>query len=297
MFLIITPQVITSALPSNIDVNIKTNTNSPKVDEEFYIYLTSSNIKDLFSLSFDLKFNTDILDIISIEKGSFFENEPVEFKSNFNSNGENSKTLSSYTTFTGGHKGKTSSSESELIKLKAKLLKECKIPFGIINNKNNLFVGNPNIRLVMIDSNLKQLDISNSIDYIQSKNFSSDKDISLFINNVYKKTFSRDPEEEGFKYWYNKLISQEYSVRNFLINILNEEEFINKNLSNENFIISMYSIIANRDPDEKGYNYWLNLFENYLKELNEKEAKSKIILRICNEAELKERSLQINLKF
>lgn len=297
MFLIFTSPKITHALSSNTDVNIKTKADTLNVNEEFYMYLTSSNVKNLFSLSFDLKFNPDILEVISIEKGNFFENEPIEFKSNFNSISENSKTLSFYATYTGNHNGKTSSSEIELIKLKAKFLKECKVPFSIINNKNNLFIGNPNIRLVMIDNNLKSFDFSNSTDYIQTKNFSSDKDIMLFINNVYKKTFSRDPEEYGFNYWYNKLISHEYSVRNFLINILNEEEFINKNLSNEEFITAMYSIIANRDPDKEGYNYWLNLFKQYQKELDEKESKSKIILRICNEAELEERSSKINLKF
>lgn len=297
MFLIFTSPTIAYSISSNADVSIKTKNDSLNVDEEFYMYLTSSKVENLFSLSFDLKFNPDILEIISIEKGNFFENEPIEFKSNLNSIGENSKTLSFYATFTGDHNGKTSSSETELIKLKAKLLKECKVPFSIINNKNNLFIGNPNIRLVMVDNNLKLFNFSNSTDYIQTKNFSSDKDINLFISSVYKKTFLRDPEEYGFKYWYNKLISHEYSVRNFLINILNEEEFINKNLSNEEFITSMYSIIADRDPDKDGYKYWLNLLKKYQNELGDKEAKSKIILFICNEAELEERSSKINLKF
>lgn len=118
-----------------------------------------------------------------------------------------------------------------------------------------------------------------------------------YLYQMYTKTFSRDPEEYGFNYWYNKLISHEYSVRNFLINILNEKEFIDKDLSDEEFITSMYSIIANREPDQTGYNYWLNMLIEYQKEIDAKTSKSKIILSICNEAELEERATKLNLKF
>lgn len=297
MFLMIASPITTNAISSHPDVTIKTNDESININEEFYLYLTSSKVENLFSLSFDLKFNPNIINILSVEPGNFFKNEPIEFNSNFNLMNENAKILNFYATFTGNHNGKTSDSEVEFIKLKAKLLKECKVPFSIINTNNNLFIGTPNIRLIMVDNALNKCNFSNSTSYIQTNNFSNDDEIRLFISDVYKKTFSRDPEEYGFNYWYNKLISHEYLVRNFLINILNEKEFIDKDLSDEEFITSMYSIIANREPDQTGYNYWLNMLIEYQKEIDAKTSKSKIILSICNEAELEERATKLNLKF
>ena len=172
-----------------------------------------------------------------------------------------------------------------------------KVPINIINTNNNLYIGTPNIRIVMVDGSLNKCNFLTSIKYIQTSNFSSDDKIKSFISDVYRKTFSREPEEHGFNYWYNKLISYEYSVRNFLTNILNEQEFINKNLSNEEFITAMYSIIANREPDQTGYNYWLNMLIESQNKLNIKTVKSNIIMLICNESELEERSKNMNLKF
>ena len=278
-------------------LTIKTDTSSVNVNQEFFIYVTSSKINNLFSLSFDLKFNPTVIKILSIEPGNFFKDEPIEFNSKFNMLSDEATILTCYETFTGKHTGKSSESEEELLKLKVKLLKNSKVPLNIINTYNNLYIGGPNIRIVLVDNFLNKCNFSSSPKYVQTQEFLSDDDIKSFISDVYKKTFSREPEELGFNYWYNKLISYEYSVRNFLTNILNEQEFITKNLSNEEFITAMYSIIANREPDQIGYNYWLNMLLDFQNKFDIKKAKSNIILLICNETELKQRSEKMNLKF
>ncbi len=297
MFLLTLSSKTTSAILIHPKMYIETDSDFVNVNDTIKLYFKISEIENLFSLSLDFKFNTDLVEILSINPGSFFDNEPIEFSSRFSDISENSKTLNFYATFIGNNLGISSNRDLEIIQLKLKLLKECKIAFNTINSNNNIFIGTPNIRLRMIDNNLNIINTSSSTRYIETTNFKSDNEIREFISDVYKKTFSRDPDEYGFNYWYNKLISQEYSVRNFLINILNEKEFIEKNLSNEDFVTSMYSIIVNRDPDQQGYDYWLTTLIEYQKNTDTKHAKSRIILLMCNESELEERALKLNLKF
>ncbi len=297
MFLMITSPITTNAISLNPGVTIKTNGESINVNKEHYLYLTSSEIQNLFSLTFEMKYDPNMIEIISITPSEIFDEDNFKYNSHFNLINNNCKTLTYYQTFTGNSEGKTLNSQTSLVKVAFKLLKECKIPLQIINTNNSLFVGTPNIRVIMVDNNLNKYSFSSETSYIESSNFSSDDDIKKFISDVYTKTFSREPDESGFNYWYNKLISHEYSVRDFLINLLNEDEFIKKNLSNQEFITSMYSIIANREPDENGFNYWLSKLKEFQTRMDVKSSKSQIILFICNEAELNQRATKMNLKF
>lgn len=297
ILLILSYSIKVHAILLDTTLTLKSSTNNIKVNEEFYISLESANIYNLYTLNFQIKFNPNIIEILSIEPGDSIKNENIEFNSNFIQINDCIKLINFFETFTGQSTGKTLRNTGELVKIKAKLLRECKIPLQIINTNNELFIGTPNIRTVLVDNILNKINFNTSTSYIQTSNFYSDDAIKLFIADVYQKTFSRAPEEYGFNYWYNKLISYEYSVRNFLLNMLNEKEFIDKNLSNSEFVTSMYSIIANREPDEVGYNYWLNMLMEYQNIMDSKEAKSQIILRICNEAELEERSNNLNLQF
>lgn len=278
-------------------LTLTTDISTIEPNKEFYIYLNSENISSLYTITFELKFNPNVIEILYIEPGEILKNDKIEFGSNYKNIDKNTNIINFFETFTGINSNKNIEGKCELIKIKAKLLRECKVPLQIINTNNELFIGSPNIRTIIIDNLLNKIDFKNNISYIQTKEFNSDDNIKLFISDVYKNTFSRIPEEYGFNYWYNKLISYEYSVRNFLLNILNEKEFIDKNLSNQEFITSMYSIIANRSPDQTGYNYWLNMLINYQNKMDPKTAKSQIILRICNEAELSERANKLNLDF
>lgn len=297
IFLITLSSIDANAISTYPEIYLKPNSEVIAPGENLSLYLRASEVKNLFSLSLDFKFNTELVEVLSIEPGNFFDSEPIEYNSRFTNSSENSKTISFYSTFTGNHEGKTSSEDPELVKINLKILKECKIPLDIISTNNNLFIGTPNFRVIIIDKDLNKFNISPSSSYIKTNNFKSDEEIKLFISDVYRKTFSREPDEFGFNYWYNKLISQEYSVRNFLINILNEKEFIEKNLPNEEFITAMYSIIANREPDQMGYNYWLTKLMEYQKQMDIKSSKSNIILLICNESELSNRASKLNLKF
>lgn len=295
--LFLTHSVKVNAVQYENTLTLTTNINPIEMNKEFYISLNSENISSLYTITFELKFDPNIIEILYIEPGEYFKNNEVEFGSTFVNIDNSTKVIKFFETFTGITTGENTTEKCELIKIKAKLLKECKIPLQIINTNNDLFIGLPNIRATLVDNLLNKITFKNNISYIQTKEFNSDDDIKLFISDVYKKTFSRTPEEYGFNYWYNKLISHEYSVRDFLLNILNEKEFLNKNLSNQEFITSMYSIIANRDPDQVGYTYWLNMLIDLKDKMDDKDAKSQIILRICNEAELAERSRKLNLKF
>lgn len=276
-------------------ITISTGSDSISAGEEFYIYVNGHNLNNLYTLTFSMKFTPYAVEILSISPGEILNNEKIEFNSFSNLSDNDSKIINFFETFVGSSQGK--SPNGEILKIKAKLLKECKLPLKIINTYDELSIGSPNIQLIIIDNDLNKVNFENSTHYIQTNNFNTDEDIKLFINDVYKKTFLREPDESGFSYWYDRLISYEYSVRNFLLNTLNEKEFIDKNLSNEEFITAMYYIITNRPPDQQGYKYWIGVLNEYQTRLNPKDAKSQIILRICNEAELSERANKMNLIF
>ncbi len=297
IFFLSTNAILTNAISPEPNIFINYNTDSINIGDEFDLYVNCSKVQSLYSLSLEMKFNKSVVNIISMEPGEFFANDHLEFNHKIEMISEDIDLVKFYETLTGNAKGKSSESEVQLVKIKMKLLKNCKVPLEIINTNSDLFIGTPNIRIVMANDNSEKLNFLSSTSYVKTNNFSTDDEIRLFISDVYKKTFSRDAEEYGFNYWYNKLISYEYSVRSFLINILNEKEFIDRNLSNEEFITSMYSIIANREPDHVGYNYWLNKLMDLQQTMDSKLSKSQIILMICNEAELSKRAENMNLKF
>ncbi len=274
------------------EISISTDKESVNVGDEFYIYVSGDDLENLYTLTFSMKFTPYALEILSVSPGDILKDDKIKYNNFLTRINDNLSSINFFETFIGSSKGKTTN--GEVLKIKAKLLRDCKVPLKITSGYDTS-LGSP-IDMVLVDNNLNKIDFTPQDLYIKTINF-DDKDIKFFIKDVYNKTLSREPDDSGFTYWYDKLISFDYSTRDFLLNVLNEKEFIENNMSNNEFINSMYSIIANREPDSPGFNYWLNLLYDYEKYLSKKDSRINIILRICNEAELKERSEAMNLKF
>ena len=98
-------------------------------------------------------------------------------------------------------------------------------------------------------------------DYLPSdcvKDFSGSEG---FVFRLYQCTFGRDPDEEGFLYWYDLLstfkITGADAARSFLLS----PEFASMNYSDEEYVRVLYRVFFNRDcdSDPSGKEYWLNL--------------------------------------
>ena len=79
-----------------------------------------------------------------------------------------------------------------------------------------------------------------------------------FLNNVYQIMLEREADEEGKTYWYNKIINNDTGILNFVNQILDQDEFGQLNISTEDFIKRNYTLLMSREPDEEGFNYWIN---------------------------------------
>ena len=138
-------------------------------------------------------------------------------------------------------------------------------------------------------------------DYVKILNNENNEELkanlSAFLDSAYKKAFNRTPDEEGKNYWMNLLGSRKQSGRYFLMNLLNEPEFINRNMTSKEYIVAMYDIIFDRQPDDGGFNHWFNKYETFKETMSEKEAKLEVLKWMMNEPEFREVCAKMGVDF
>ncbi|MBM3713656.1 MAG: DUF4214 domain-containing protein [Actinobacteria bacterium] len=76
------------------------------------------------------------------------------------------------------------------------------------------------------------------------------------IENLFMQFYNRKPTEKELSYWTINLELRILSFKNVALNIVNNKEFINKNLSNEDFIKVLYLGLLNREAEEDGLKNW-----------------------------------------
>lgn len=86
--------------------------------------------------------------------------------------------------------------------------------------------------------------------------------INGFVNRLYKIAMGRNADEEGMAYWTDTLQSGEKTGAMAAAGFLQSKEFQNKDLSNEQYVETLYQLFMGRKPDEAGYQYWVSLLEN-----------------------------------
>ncbi len=93
---------------------------------------------------------------------------------------------------------------------------------------------------------------------------SSPKSVADFVTRCYNVALSRQPDEDGYKYWIDSLTNGSACGAQVGFGFIFSNEYINKNRSNEEFVRDLYSMYFGRTPDEAGFNYWVNLLNNNL---------------------------------
>lgn len=81
--------------------------------------------------------------------------------------------------------------------------------------------------------------------------------ITLWITSLYIDILGRDPEEEGLKYWEDQIKSSTQSPTQVIYFFLTSPELAQRNLSDDQFVVVLYHVFFDREPDEEGKNYWL----------------------------------------
>ncbi len=111
-----------------------------------------------------------------------------------------------------------------------------------------------------------------------------------FVKDVYYYSLSRVADEEGFVYWNDQLSNAKTSPENFVRNLLNEKEFINKHTTTTGKIEGLYQVIVNRKSDTEGLKFWTNKYDELVKQgYGESISLSLIVDQMVNENEFKQR--------
>jgi hypothetical protein len=81
--------------------------------------------------------------------------------------------------------------------------------------------------------------------------------VKAFTTRFYKLCLSRDPDGAGLNGWVNGLKTGAITGAKVAYGFVFSDEFIKRNVSNEEYLTILYRAFFNREPDSGGYNGWL----------------------------------------
>jgi len=88
--------------------------------------------------------------------------------------------------------------------------------------------------------------------------------MTAFIARLYNTVLNRNFDSNGIHNWINRMTNQGYSATDVAYCFINSKEFINKNLSNADYVKTLYKSILNRNPSESEVLRWTgSLDEGY----------------------------------
>lgn len=134
---------------------------------------------------------------------------------------------------------------------------------------------------------------------IKENQVNTDNKLDNYLSNAYIKAFDRDEiDMEGFNFWIKKLSNKEIGAVEFILNLLNTDEFIKISKDPEDKIKRLYAVIFNREPDNSGFNFWVNEYNNDLEYSNdEKTSINNIVNRMLESDEFKEICVELNINY
>ncbi len=80
-----------------------------------------------------------------------------------------------------------------------------------------------------------------------------------FVSRMYTVALGRNADAEGLEFWSNLLASKGSDGANIAYGFIMSEEFIGKNLSNVEYLHILYRTFFNREADQGGFDFWMNL--------------------------------------
>lgn len=91
-----------------------------------------------------------------------------------------------------------------------------------------------------------------------NKTFEPSEKTNAFVERMYTKALGRTFDEEGKRYWANELANFRISGEQVALAFFMSEEFINSNISDDEFVNRLYLTFMDRTADPEGYHYWIN---------------------------------------
>ncbi|MCR5803620.1 MAG: DUF4214 domain-containing protein [Clostridia bacterium] len=93
----------------------------------------------------------------------------------------------------------------------------------------------------------------------------SDIDVYNFAERLYDKCLGRQSDSEGIKFWTRILIDKKQSGAEVAYEFVFSKEYTEKETTDEEFLTMLYYTFFNREPDEEGFNFWMDYLKNTMK--------------------------------
>ncbi|MDR2591026.1 MAG: DUF4214 domain-containing protein [Oscillospiraceae bacterium] len=85
-----------------------------------------------------------------------------------------------------------------------------------------------------------------------------------FVTRLYTTALGRSPDTNGFITWTNSLMTGRNTGASVAGGFFFSTEFINRNLTNDAFVDTLYSVMLNRSPDAIGRAHWLSQLNSWV---------------------------------
>lgn len=94
--------------------------------------------------------------------------------------------------------------------------------------------------------------------------------MSDYVPEVWSSVLDRNPTDGEWQYWDDTLTTARAQgqaqllaeTKRYLRALFESAEYANRNRSDEDFVTDLYLGYLQREPDEDGYNFWLNVLQN-----------------------------------
>ncbi|MCQ2483518.1 MAG: DUF4214 domain-containing protein [Clostridia bacterium] len=86
--------------------------------------------------------------------------------------------------------------------------------------------------------------------------------VNRFVTKIYLGCLNRLPDQYGQQYWCAALLTKEAKGRDLAASLIFSSEFSDLNLSNTDFMSRMYLTFFDREPDEDGFVYWVDMLDS-----------------------------------
>ncbi len=83
--------------------------------------------------------------------------------------------------------------------------------------------------------------------------------ITKFVSRIYNRVLSRKPDVQGLENWVTQLSNHQITGAQAVSGFIFSEEYLNKNVSDSDYINTLYQVILDRAPDSTGQQNWQNL--------------------------------------
>ena len=89
-----------------------------------------------------------------------------------------------------------------------------------------------------------------------------------FIERCYTVTLDRPSDAEGFAYWKGRVLNGEAVGIEVAYGFLFSKEYTQKDKTNTEYVRDLYTLFMGRDPDDSGFNDWMNKLDEGVSRLD-----------------------------